>query len=269
MDNTRATIEEEKRKIVDRFFRCAESPIKEWLAEYDGDDITQIFPDYKDDSDVIGFKFQDRYYTTYLVVMEPNQGVFVDEKFLKDETARKAISQLFDAVCMVLPSVTATAAMPYKDRFKNISCNWMNDSLAFHLKCFNIPLQKAIAMSKQLDEAKKILSAMDSQRDIVKPEMKEDFELNYQNIKKILDETIAELQSVNKEEIDKVNDECTKRNEELKANNWLYIAVEEVVQDSDETLELGLSRLPLFGLTYQDPDEDSLVDKLKKEFNVI
>ena len=51
MDLDRAKHEEEKVKLLEKMFSCAETPIKEWLAEIKNVDVEEMFPDFVDENE--------------------------------------------------------------------------------------------------------------------------------------------------------------------------------------------------------------------------
>ena len=43
-------------EIINMYFNYAEAPIKEWLAEFLNKSVEEVFPDYVDKTDLIGFE---------------------------------------------------------------------------------------------------------------------------------------------------------------------------------------------------------------------
>jgi hypothetical protein len=240
MDKAKA--EEEKIKILNKLFRCAESPIKEWVAEVF--DLENAFPDYTDDSDVIGFEYNQVYYNAYLVSLRPNLTGLVDEKILNNSNdAKKACSMLFDAMRIVFPSVVQTCDEPYLTKFKGLSVSYTN--MAFQLCRRSMSEAKLNVIYAQLAELYKLRETADDK----------------DKINDLIEKLNTDVSLITNEMLEEELDNCAKENESLSKKNWMYLVIEPAVADID----LSMERLVSVGMTYQDPDEKTLIDKLKDE----
>lgn len=255
----RKSKEEEKSVLLMKFFDYAESPIKEWIAEYLNVDVKELFSDYQDNSDVLGFQCEinNKYYEGYLVTMDFNDESYLDNEILHaSEKYKKACSMLFDAVHQVFPAVTSTIHEDYKEKIQGLRPLFDNNTMSFKLYIINhaaTSLQVAIEAKKQLMY---YLTNTESELD----------ENTKNNIKENISKCDATIETNTKKVLDDEEEKCKHMNKHLENFSRLYIAVEEIenYHPSDECLR----RLPLFGLSYQDPEEESLIDKLKKQMNI-
>ncbi len=256
----RKSIEEEKTAILMKFFDYAESVIQEWIAKYLDINIDELFSGYQDNSDVLGFQSENdnKHYEGYLVVMEfDEEESYVDSDMLeKSEKYKKTCSMLFDAVHHVFPAVVNTVNKNYKEQLKKLRPLFDNTTMSFRLYRIN---QSAMELQMAV-EAKKQLSSFIINRP---EEMDEE---TFKSIKENISKCEKTIEKNTKEILDNEEQECQYLNEKLKKTDRLYIVIDEA-EECNPTDE-SLSRLPIFGLAYQDPDEETLIEKLKKEMNV-
>jgi hypothetical protein len=258
MDIDKAKAEEEKAKIVEKIFQCSETPIKEWISLFINDyvkvNIEELFPDYVDDSDVIAYEDNKKHYTAYLVTMPHDAVSFVDTELLKLENTQKACSMLYDGVRMVFPAVVQTINEEYKKYVDGIIVSFNNEKMSFTLTKVNIKkfkFEKAKEQMELLIKFKENTSNPDELKQINELLMKSEDLIKSISIDDIVDEQKL----------------CDEINEKLKNADQLHIAIEEN-SESVELMEAALHRLPTIGVSYQDPDEETLVDKLKKEHGI-
>jgi hypothetical protein len=253
----RKTEEEEKAKLILKFFDYAETPIQEWLAEYLGVDVNELFEDYQDNSDIIGFKNENngKHYEAYLVTMSSDAGLFVDKQLLdSSEKTRKSCSMLFDAVHQVFPAVVSTINKDYADRVKFLHPKFDNDGMRF---CLHRTNGAALELKLGLDARKQIIQCLNNEKQLDPNTL--------ENVHKRLEDVNKMIQKNNVDVLNAEEKLCRELNEVLPLGTWLYLAVDE---GQSEVSEESLQRLPVFGLRYQDPDEENYIDKLKKEYSV-
>lgn len=268
---SRANAEEEKKKMMDKFFNYAEAPIMEWLSEFINVKPELAFPDYCDDSDDIGFRYKDKQYTAYLISMGPDESSKVDSKLIENsEDVRKACSMLFDAVQVVLPSVIFTADKEYADALKGLHCIFDEKTMSFKFVVINIEEYKkinAVKQYKQLHDTKTLFEQKMAESELtgdvlsnVKAQLFKIDELMLK-AKKVYEETTEEMLAADEKR-------CELVNEKIKTANRLYVVVEESDSSDDHTLLESLKRLPTFGTMYQDTEDVSFIDMLKKEYDL-
>lgn len=251
----RAASEEEKALLMNKFFDCAEAPIKEWIASFLGVPVTEVF-DFEDINDVIGFEYQSKYYSAFVVTMGPDSPQLVDKKLLDEsEKAQKACSMLFDAVRQVFMSVVATASEQYKEKVQCLVPRFDNSKLAFFLFRINY---KAMQLKMANDQNGKIVKYLNELKEPLDEEKKEALTNTVKAINKILTTTT-------KESLDIEEEECNRVNAEIMKHDWLYLAIEQSVGNSDDRITDSLNRLPTFGVRNHNPEEETYIEKLKKE----
>lgn len=250
-------IDEEEAAIITKLFNCTESVIKEWIAEYLDKSPSDVFDDYVDDPDVIGFQENNKHYNAYVVTMK-NTTSLVDSKLLKNsEKARKACSMLFDGVYKVFSSVIQTST-EYKEQIQGLRPVFDESSMSFQLKCINVKAEQLKIAVDQLHKTRAYLCS--SKTELINDQLE-----SIKNSIKLYSDIIK---SNTTEVLNAAEEECKKTNERLATLNNLCIAIEDVDDQDIDNLETSMRRLPTFGLQYQDPDEENYIDKLKKEYSV-
>jgi len=249
---SKAEIEEERANFINKFFDCAEAPIKEWLAEYVEKDVLDVFPDFKDVVDVIGFQHDDKHYNAYLVAMPSGTDSLVPKSLLlTNEKAKKACSMLYDAVLQVFMAVVNSST---ETIFKSLIPRFDESKMAFYLTRVNLKAMQLQTANQQNVQIRKFL---EESKESITPEHEEAL---INTLKQI-----AEIFKTNTKEIlDAEEKACVAENKANTNKPWMHIVVEEANE-----LDESLKRLPTFGLQYQDPDEETYIDKLKKEYDVL
>jgi hypothetical protein len=243
--------QEDKIKLLMKFFDYTEAPIKEWIAEYLNQPVDKVFPDYEDKVDLFGFQDDNTklFYSGYVVSMEQDQGPFVDKQLIESsEKVKQVCSLLFDAVAQVFNSVIATCDDSYKESVKDLRPMFNEEKLAFYLVRIN---SKAAELQMAVEHKKKLFEMLHADN------TEEQNQKIYDFVKKL--DLVIEKHT--KAELDLEEIKCQLINSKMSETKWLYLAI-------DQGEEANLSRLPEFGLLYQDPEEDNYIDKLKKENNV-
>jgi hypothetical protein len=278
----RAEEEEERKRIITSFFNYAECPIKEWLAEYLCEDVNDVFTDFTDDSDMIGFEVDGKFYNAYLVTDDCESSSYVDEKLLKSkEQVAKACSKLFDAVKMVMPAVIQTCNEKYAERLKGLFYNFDNDKVAFSLAVINVPEYKKMMAAKQYRMILETKGKLQNMYDEYKAAGKFDIPPNpedpvdphkvieqLKNIDETMEKTQKLFDSISADEIQTESVRCESISKTLGTANKLFMVVEETDETDADVIEEGLKRLPDIGPKYEDPDEPTLTEMLKKEYDL-
>jgi hypothetical protein len=266
---SRMEAEEEKKKMIDKFFSYAESPIMEWLSEYLEVQTDEVFPDYDEDSNDIGFQYKGNQYNAYLLSMGPNEPSAVSSDLLQaSDDARKACSMLFDAVQMVMPSVVHTSDKEYADKLRGFHCKFDENTMSFNLIVVNTEEYKKVMA---VQEYKKIMQYKGQlEQKLAEPDLNEALILDIKNRLKQADDLIGKAKQayemVTEEDVQKEADRCDEITKRLADVNKLYIVVEKVDSGDVDAINEGLKRLPVFGITYQDTEDETFTEKLKKEY---
>jgi hypothetical protein len=244
---------QDPKEIANKLFDCAESVIQEWIADYFNVEIEEIFDNYDDIGSVIGFTHDDKQYNAYLVTMEPGNDRLVNlQLFNASENARKTCSMLYDGVYHVYSALAITAKEPYKSKLSGIVPKFDEERMSFQLFHIN---KKAAELQMANDQNNKIRNLLqsgaeldDSQKSAVLKSAEMVKEILVRNTREVLDTAEAECRELNK----------------IPAKNMLYIVVEEASLDNiNDRIEEGLSRMPDFGTRYRNPDETDFIAALQ------
>ena len=229
--------EQEQLDIINKFFNYAESPIKEWIAKYLQKDIMEVFPDYQDNSDILGFQSEisNEYFVGYILPMEKINKLFVDTfEMEKSNNYKKALSMLYDSVNHVFTAVVNTASKDYIERLKFIRPMFIEKYMAFQMCRINSSATKLKYAYEMVEEAKK---------NNISPDDK-----NIQECMKIIND-------LSEEKLNQEESLCIEENQKLKDYDLLYLVVDnDVKKYADE----AHSRLITFGAQYCDPGEDEI-----------
>ncbi len=266
---SKADVAAEKAAYTDKFFACAESIIQEWIADYLQKPVTELFTDYQDESDVIGFMLNKKQYSAYLVTMPYGTECLIDKAILNvDEKAKKACSMLYDAVREVFMAVTGSLAeskvwnLAEINNIRSLMPVFTESNMAFHIVRVNRKAMRLqVANSHRMQLLQFLQNAEVNGVNGVTEEQKN-------AIQKGLDELNMILAENTKEVLDAEEVLCKEVNEKNKLGNMLHIVLEESDLDDLEIVNQSMKRLPMFGLQFQDPDEENYIDKLKRENDV-
>ncbi len=249
----------EYERITNMQFSCTQSVIQEWIASYLELDVDEVFPDYTVESDVIGVKIGNTQYNGYVVTLPYDMESQVDMKFMKEnENISKTCSLLYDAVYIVFSSVLHTIQDKYKPRVLSLRPSFNENNLNFNLVYINIKAETAKQILEQRINIAKYLEKCEKEHVLIEDSQMEIINKKIEEFNKIL---------LNISEDDMKNEEikCMLENEKLKQFDRLFICIDETTSDvlnADDPSFL-LSRLPEFGLKFQDPDEPTLIDIIK------
>jgi hypothetical protein len=279
----RAAQEEEKKKLIDDFFNYAEVPIQEWLAEYLGENVEAVFPDYTDNSKDIGFQSDGKYYIAYYTTMGPDEPSQVPKELLNNEQGRKACSMLFDAFQMVMPNVVQTADKEYADGLKGIHFKFDESRMAFELAIMNTSKCRKIMLIQQRQKLLHINTALEAKlAELNNPTsevtagasitdidaLKKEITDQQKQIDELLNKSSVALDAITDKEMSDEDARCETVAKTLPEKNKVYIVVEESDPDDEEVQAQSMQRLPVFGLAYQDTEDETFTERLKKQYNM-
>lgn len=262
---SKAEADAETKKWTDKYFDFAESAVKEWIAETFDEDVETLFDDYTSEADVLNVKSGDDLYTLYLTSTPPVSPAFAisKEELLSDLVLQRATSMMYEAVFTVFMPVVGTMSS-MQHLVTDIFPTFDEATMSFRLVSMNAPYMKRKQLEKTFDEIKlqekrlKSIVAVEMSADTIK-ELKRKLsvalEANVQQGNEITNEMCKEAQLI-----------CDERNKAFETRVKLYVCLEK--NKSDIVLDQKLKRMPQFGLKYQDPDEETLIDQFKQEYNI-
>jgi hypothetical protein len=249
-------MQQDELELMNMYFNYAEAPIKEWLAEYLNKPVEEVFPDYKDKTDLIGFKIEDSYYDAYIVTMEDTDQLYINKKLLdKYENYQRSFDMLLMSVHNVFSAVVNTCADEYKDALKNMRAAYDAETCKFNLLYINAKaMELQTAMYARDQTLRYLIMNVSTTPEDAKNKMLE-----------MVNKYETTIKSYNKDVLDEEEERCKKINESLKTNTKLFIVIEEKIEEIQT--EESLQRLPTFGRMY-DIEDESHIDKIKKEMHI-
>jgi hypothetical protein len=271
-NKSRAELDQEKHKWAMKYFDYAENPIKEWISDLLDEDITAIFDDYTEDSDILSVEDQGNYYTLYLTAYPEKTPSFHASKddLMNNKIVNKSTSMMFESVYTVYaPVVQSMSSMKHK--LENIFPKFDEKLMCFYFSMVNSAAAKRQQVHKNLikisDQFKQLreVNTIDSDEKINNERNEQKVELEKQLIL-MQTEELENLSKLGDDVCDKEEEECKRMNEIYKNSSKLYICLD--MNKTDQDNEQVMKRMPKFGLNYQDPDEDNYIDKLKKEYEI-
>ena len=247
---------EDPKEIANKLFDCAESVIQEWIADYFGVEINEIFTEYNDNNGVIGFTHNGKQYNAYLITMEPGYDCLVDDELLREcEDARKTCSMLFDGVYHVYSALAATAKDEYKEQLRGMSLKFNEPTMTFQLIYINV---KAAELQVANDQNNKIRELIQRGEEL-SPEQKSALLNSVAKIKAVMLENTREV-------LDEAEAVCREKNK-VQPKQLLHIAFEAADEENQlERIEEGMSRMPAFGTQYRNPDDTNFIEELNKKY---
>ena len=252
-------------EIINMYFNYAEAPIKEWLAEFLNKSVEEVFPDYVDKTDLIGFEIDGTYYNAYIVTMLDTNETYINKKLLdKYDKYQRAFDMLLMSVHNVFSAVVNTCAEEYKEQLTNLRAAYDAENYKFNLLYVNIKaMELQTAMYTRAETLNYLISGGTSITDETKNKCLE-----------LINKCEKTINEYNKELLDAEEEKCKKINETIQTNTKLFVVIEEKTEESnaeystDINTEESMQRLPTFGRMY-DLEEESGIDKIKKEMNVV
>ena len=298
---SKAEILEEQQKWAMKYFDLAETPIKEWIADYLEEDPEVLFEDYKETYDIISTEADGQYYTFYLSTddstddntdelklddsTDSNIDSNIDKLKLDDNTdndiddntselklndnlpyfnvtkqiiqrslsIKHAIGSLLQSVYTVYPAVSKTM-VNLKHRIEGIMPEFVEHDMYFRLKMINIPYAKKQQALQPIPEIQEQLRKIEN---VETPEVNK----IRQQLSDLYNEQLNKFNSISEQEVSDAEKQCKLENEKLKHGPFLYVHAN---KNNHLDNDIIYKRLPQFGLRYQDPEDETLIDKLKK-----
>jgi len=311
---SKAEILEEQQKWAMKYFDLAETPIKEWIADYLEEDPEVLFEDYKETYDIISTEADGQYYTFYLSTDDSTDSN-IDELKLDDSTddntdntdelklddstddntselklndndtnndtddntselklndnlpyfnvtkqiiqrslsIKHAVGSLLQSVYTVYPAVSKTM-VNLKHRIEGIMPEFVEHDMYFRLKMINIPYAKKQQALQPIPEIQEQLRKIEN---VETPEVNK----IRQQLSDLYNEQLNKFNSISEQEVSDAEKQCKLENEKLKHGPFLYVHAN---KNNHLDNDIIYKRLPQFGLRYQDPEDETLIDKLKK-----
>ena len=298
---SKAEILEEQQKWAMKYFDLAETPIKEWIADYLEEDPEVLFEDYKETYDIISTEADGQYYTFYLSTddstddntdelklddsTDSNIDSNIDKLKLDDNTdndiddntselklndnlpyfnvtkriiqrslnIKHAVGSLLQSVYTVYPAVSKTM-VNLKHRIEGIMPEFVEHDMYFRLKMINIPYAKKQQALQPIPEIQEQLRKIEN---VETPEVNK----IRQQLSDLYNEQLNKFNSISEQEVSDAEKQCKLENEKLKHGPFLYVHAN---KNNHLDNDIIYKRLPQFGLRYQDPEDETLIDKLKK-----
>ena len=257
-------VQEDKKKWGMKYFDIAEESVRKWISKYLDEDPECLFTHYRGNDDILSFVLNDISYSFYLdndeandtkdeeKYMSPHFQVTAKE-FAKEDNLKKSASIFFDAVRAVyLPIVKTMITLSHEMEF--LLPDFVEESMLFRFKMVNrylVEKQQALA---PLDGIKTHLQS-------IKDRKSEKFDKIRKELITLQHKQIALYKSISDKDVDDENIRCAEINKKLSKGPFLHMCVVKNKKPSDNQVA---KRLPKFGSKYEDPDEESLVDKLRK-----
>jgi len=254
---------QEKQKWMLKYFDVCEAPIKEWVAEaLHVDNIHSIFDDYVDNADMLSVKSK-KNYRLYVKQAPKDSGrnfKLTQEQIKSDDKLHRAVSMILDAVYMVYPPVIKTM-QAYNDMFVNVFPKFEESDMSFELICIN-PLK-----NKKEHYLKEVMRVQQKIKNIEELEDKKGCKQSIDNF--TIEELIPVLNDFTKKHNEIANEDIAKLDEhkklidkQLKDASKLFICLDinKALDDHNKIFK----HMPKFGMKYQDPGEETLIDKVKR-----
>ena len=227
---------DDKKQMAMKYFDYAEQPIKDLIFRYikqvsgDNINIKDVFCDYKEEKDIISVEDKGKYYMLEIDTRHKINSIEA-EKLTNCDNVQKAISILYQSIFTVYMPVVQTMDEKYRKILHAVFPR--PDKLYFQLECIN-----------HLKEEKEyILQRMNELMNRPKE--------NKLNIITALNQYAEHLSNIKDSEIEKLGSECNEKNKQL-LNYKLWINISEERKFSNEQI---MSRLPVIGELYEEPDE--------------
>lgn len=254
---------EDEKKWAMKYFDYAEDAIKEWISLQIKEEISIVFDDYKNSTDVITTEIDDIYYTLYLTPfpekIENDTAFLIDKNLFQTlPKLQTAVSKLFHSVYVVYAPIIKTMTHMWH-HFEDVFPEFNEDKFYFTFKMANGFKIKRDQLYQKIfkiqDQFKLIYDKTDTKFDELKKQL-----LDLQN------ETLNDLNKITDDIVEIQDKKCNAYNDSPLNNiAKLYIVLEKnKIQETEHIMR----RLPDFGIKFQDPEEDNYIDKLKKEHDI-
>lgn len=280
----------EQKKWAMKYFDYADIPIKEWISAVLDEDANHLFDDYEDDdndTDLLNIKDEnDRTFSFYLTAFPENDKktfALTPDEIKDSPKLSRAMKLMFDSVYTVFPPVVKTMSN-MNHKMEDVFPVFDDKYHAFKLTKLNGLAHKRMALMKNMDQIiyqfgqlKEKTQALDNM--IKQAEEKKDDEVLMdlkqkkeqsdeleQKLQTMAQDTESQINEITKEKMELSQQECDGMNKLLEDAPMLYLCCE---MDKDNiSTEVKLRGMPEFGVPFQDPDEESYVDKYKKEHGI-
>ncbi len=240
----KAELLEEQKRWEMKYFDLAETQVKLWISRFLEDSADVVFPDFKDDTDVLSIYEDGKYYTFYL-----SENKVFEVKELT-ENMRKAMSVLYDSVIRVYGPIVHTAMIGV---LQNVMPTFDNENYRFKFVAVN-----KLAVIKQ-NLLNKLYESQEYNKKLDEFDNDEVKEIRVK-LDAFRDETIKELNSITEEDINA--DEKNRNEVESRLTNgpYLYICAREGGHNESTIAK----RLPVVGPLYCDPEEETLENLIQE-----
>lgn len=240
-----------KQQELDAMFDYAEAPVKEWLALVFDKPVLDVFPDYSKHHESIGISSSGDSYVCYFSSVTNDMRYIFTANDTKDETIRKTIDILFNALYPVYTAVVSSSEL--NEKLIGVYPYFDEVSMTFTLRAVN---QYRIMLSQCQNALEQCVKKMT----LAEPNSE-----YYEQLVAARTKVLDGINLCTNEVIDKRDAELVGINDNYSLMPRLHLIVIKNCLDEDE---IG-RRLPTFGLEFQDPDEDNYIDMLKKEQNIV
>jgi hypothetical protein len=240
-----------KQQELDAMFDYAEAPVKEWLANVFEKPLMEVFPDYKSHRESIGISSNGDSFVLYFSSVTDDRRYLFTHKDTRDDSVKKAIDVLFNALYPVYTSVVCSSEL--NEKLIGVYPYFDENTMSFSLRAVN---QYTIMLSQCQNALEQCVKKMATA------------EPNSEYYNQLIDARNKVLDGIGlctEEVIRKRDAELVDINNKYLQMPKLYLTVIKNCLDEDE---IG-RRLPTFGLEFQDPEEDNYIDRLKKENDIV
>ena len=257
MKSSRGDLAAEKQKWAMRYFDFTDNPIKDWVSDVLEEDVNTIFDDYRDSSDVLSVESKDKFYSVYVTHKPENVNHFPlkYEQVIKQKKLHKAVSMMLEAVYTVYqPVIKTMSSMGH--RMEHVHPKFDDVEMTFTLTAINtLEFERKNRLNRVLQ--------IQSQLEKIKNETGEEIEELRRQLNELKPQAIAFHNEITNAAIAECQETVNSINKVLKNKPKLYVCLD---VNSNQTIdkEERYKRMPQFGLKYQDPDEETYIDKLKR-----
>lgn len=253
MSVTKQDAAEEKYRWAMKYFDYAEQPIKQVLSRYMADKHGVDCPT-DCEYDVLGFEQSGQSYKMYLSTDGTEAMTMTDHELGTNPKIQEAAAILYKAMqtafMPVLNTIYGGNSQEIKDDISHLTMKFDETGNCFYLQKIN-----RLAMEQQ-QISNMIL-------DILNEENKHGpSHPNAQKLGEYKLELITRYNKINQDTVDYRQNIADAFNSNVVNQQYrVYMCLSQVAEQGD----LAMKRLPSFGMPYQDPDEETELDKFKKE----
>ena len=238
------------------YFDYAEQPIKQMLSKYmldkHGLECT-VDSEY----DVLGFEYANKSYKMYLSL----DGT---EVLKMSNNELETIPKVQEAA-VILYNAMQTVFMPVLNTIYNGDSQEVKDDIGYLTLQFNevddyFYLQKINRLAMEQQQISNMI--FDIQTELDKHGTNHP---NYDKLSNYKLELITKYNRISSDKVNHVNNVVNEFNNNVENQKYrVYLCLSQAAEQGD----LAMKRLPTFGLPFQDPDEETELDRFKKENNI-